>query len=317
MRKDIRSISKIISKIERGESIEKKLLREIYSNLGNAHVIGVTGPMGVGKSSLINKLVFEYIKQNKKVGVIAIDPISPITGGAILGDRLRMRDLTLQGDVFIRSLSSDSSSTGLPSVVNKIINVLDASGMDKIIVETVGTGQTQTEIMEFCHTVVVVVMPKMGDETQMLKAGLLEIGDILVVNKADQENADETMMVLCKTTNSSVEKFKNWKRRILKTSALTGDGVLQLITEINEHKNYLLSQGLFDEFKDKRCKAELKHLITTKLHELAKRISESKEFELVVNKVKKGELDSYTAVEELLTSLDISKIINQLYREYL
>ncbi|HDD70071.1 MAG TPA: methylmalonyl Co-A mutase-associated GTPase MeaB, partial [Candidatus Bathyarchaeota archaeon] len=182
-----RSIAKAITLIENNAPEAKKLLAHVYSHTGKAHIIGITGPGGSGKSTLIEKIVREYRRNGKKVGVIAVDPTSPFTGGAFLGDRIRMQELSTDEDVFIRSMATRNYLGGIARATKDAVKVLDASGKDVIIVETVGAGQSEVEIIKIADSVVVIHAPGLGDEIQAIKAGLMEIADIFVVNKADRE----------------------------------------------------------------------------------------------------------------------------------
>jgi LAO/AO transport system kinase len=308
---DFKTIARLITLIEDENPKAIEIVSQLHKYAGKAHVVGITGPPGVGKSCLISRLIGEYRQRGKTVGVIAVDPTSPFTGGAILGDRIRMCEHTLDKGVFIRSMGSRGSLGGLSRATGNTIKVLDASGKDIIIVETIGIGQTQVDIVKYAHTVVIVLMPKMGDEIQAMKTGFYEIGDIFVVNKADQEDVDKTVMLI--EDMLMVEKNRlwdlgkvdlGWEKPVLKTVALTGEGINQLIEKIEEHKEYLVKSGLIEKFKEEKSEAEILDALTTKLQEyVLANIKKTKEFKDLVKKTSKGELDPFSAASQLVRKI--------------
>ncbi len=308
---DFKTIARLITLIEDENPKAIEIVSQLHKYTGKAHVVGITGPPGVGKSCLISRLIGEYRQRGKTVGVIAVDPTSPFTGGAILGDRIRMCEHTLDKGVFIRSMGSRGSLGGLSRATGNAIKVLDASGKDIIIVETIGIGQTQVDIVKYAHTVVIVLMPKMGDEIQAMKTGFYEIGDIFVVNKADQEDVDKTVMLI--EDMLMVEKNRlwdlgkadlGWEKPVLKTVALTGEGINQLIEKIEEHKEYLVKSGLIEKFKEEKSEAEILDALTTKLQEyVLANIKKTKEFKDLVKKTSKGELDPFSAASQLVRKI--------------
>lgn len=235
---DRRSIARAITIIENEPSEGQRIVAGIFPRTGRAHIIGLTGPGGAGKSTLIEKIVREYRRQNMTVGVVAVDPTSPFTGGAFLGDRIRMQELSTDEGVFIRSMASRNYPGGLARATRDAVKVLDAAGKDVILVETVGAGQSEVEIIRVAQTIVVIHAPGLGDEIQAIKAGLMEIADVFVVNKADRENADKTV-----TDIQTILQLNNlesaWKPCILRTVALTGEGVPELVKMLKEHRDYL------------------------------------------------------------------------------
>lgn len=294
-----RSIAKAITLIENATPESKKLIAKIYPHTGKAHVIGITGPSGSGKSTLIEKIVREYRQNGKKVGVIAVDPTSPFTGGAFLGDRIRMQELSTDSEVFIRSMATRNYPGGIARATKDAVKVLDASGKDVIIVETVGAGQSEVEIIKVADSVVVMHAPGLGDEIQAIKAGLMEIADIFVVNKADRENADKAVIDI-----QSILQLNNreraWKPPILKTVALTGEGVPELIEKLEEHKQFLQKEK---EHKKSLLKAEaelveaIKEQTARTIIEELKRKGKLKE---LLQKILKREIDPVSAAEKLL-----------------
>ncbi len=296
---DRRSIARAITIIENNTAEAKELIALIYPQTGKAHIIGLTGPGGSGKSTLIEKIVREYRRKNKTVGVVAVDPTSPFTGGAFLGDRIRMQELSTDPDVFIRSMATRNYSGGIAKATKDAVKVLDAAGKDIILVETVGAGQSEVEIIKVAQTTVVIHAPGLGDEIQAIKAGLMEIADIFVVNKADRENADKAVMDIQAILQLN-NKETAWKPPILKTTALTGEGVPQLVEKIEEHKLFLEK-----EIGRKRSlgKAEIelveaiKEKVTSTIIEKLKR---EEKFEELLQKIVEREIDPASAAEKLL-----------------
>jgi LAO/AO transport system kinase len=228
LRGDRMAVARAITKVENGEEDAEKLLERIGGRPRGAFVLGVTGPPGTGKSTLVDRLIEEYRKTGVKVGVIAVDPTSPMTGGALLGDRVRMMRHTMDKGVYIRSMASRGWTGGLSGAVTEAIQILDAAGMMVVIVETVGIGQADIEIMRIAHAVMVVTNPGLGDEVQVSKAGLMEIGDIYAVNKGDQPGADSMVINLL----GMVRDMKGRSPPVLKVSALNGDGVTALFQAV-------------------------------------------------------------------------------------
>lgn len=234
-----RSIAKAITIVENNkEPMAQELVAEIYSHTGKAHIIGLTGAGGAGKSTLIEKIVKEYRRRGKTVGVVAVDPTSPFTGGALLGDRIRMQELCMDRDVFIRSMATRNYAGGIAKATKDAARILDAAGKDIVIVETVGAGQSEVEIIKVAQTVIMVHAPGLGDDIQAIKAGIMEIADIFVVNKADREGADKAVIDIQSSLQLN-NKEQLWKPPVLKTIALTGEGVPEVIENIEKHKCFL------------------------------------------------------------------------------
>ncbi|MEM3464615.1 MAG: methylmalonyl Co-A mutase-associated GTPase MeaB [Candidatus Bathyarchaeia archaeon] len=296
---DRRSIAKAITMVESNAPEAKKLVSLIYPHTGKAHVIGLTGPGGSGKSTLIEKMVREYRRRGKTVGVVAVDPTSPFTGGAFLGDRIRMQELSTDEGVFIRSMATRNYAGGIAKTTKDAVKVLDAAGKDVVIVETVGAGQSEVEIVKVAHTIVVVHAPGLGDEIQAIKAGLMEIADIFVVNKADRENAEKAVMDLQAMLQLG-DKEAAWKTPILKTTAITGEGVPQLIEKIEEHRIFL-QKGLGFKRKLGKAEAELVDAIKETLaNSIVEELKKEGKFEKILREIVDRKIDPASAAEKLL-----------------
>ena len=229
---DIRAAARLMRDIDDGLKSAVEELKALYPHTGKAFIVGLTGPPGAGKSTLVDQLTAAYRKQNKRVGVVAVDPTSPFTGGAILGDRIRMNRHADDDGVFIRSLATRGYLGGLSRSTGDVVNVMDAMGMDVVIIETVGVGQDEIDIVRMAHTTVVVMVPGLGDDIQAIKAGILEIGDIFVVNKADREGADRTVRELANMLDMKPVKSGEWQANVLKTEAQRNRGIEELVEEI-------------------------------------------------------------------------------------
>lgn len=296
---DVRSIARLITLVENDSSDAIESMKKIHKHTGRAHVIGVTGVMGSGKSSLIFELAYSYRKQGKKVGVIAIDPTSPFTGGALLGDRVRMMDLSADDGVFIRSMGTHGMLGGLTSAVYDVVEILDAAGMDIILVETVGVGQAEVDIVKIADTTLVVLVPGLGDSIQTIKAGLMEIADIFVVNKADRSGVEQTVAEL----ESMLDISCKTDRRIpvVKTSAKESIGISDLLDEIENHMTYLRKSKVFETKRRKRYEAELTEIIRKRLMGFIFDESKlKKKVEFLIDQISRKELDPYTAADEIL-----------------
>lgn len=302
---DVRTAARLISDIDNGASGVRQILKELYPHTGRAYIIGITGAPGVGKSSLVDRMLDHMRKMEKAVGIIAVDPSSPFSGGALLGDRIRMQRHSSDTGVFIRSLATRGHFGGLTQSTRGAIDVLDAMGKDYIIVETVGVGQDEVEVARNAHTTVIVLIPGMGDDIQAIKAGILEAGDLFVINKSDREGSDRTftdLMLMLETGRS--ERVDNaWIPPVLKTEAVNDRGVTELLEEIEKHRHYLLeSTGDLNLRKRRdRIREELRELIINRLlREIFAELEETGEIEMAVNSIMEGKTDPYTASDELV-----------------
>src|SRR5256885_5473071 len=233
----------MVTLIENEVPAARRYLAELHHHAGRAHIVGVTGAPGAGKSTLVTHLVRELRRRDAKVGVVAIDPTSPFTGGAILGDRIRMMELSGDPQVFIRSMASRGNLGGLAASTRDVVRAMDAAGYNPIIIETVGTGQAEVEVMRTAQTVMVVAAPGMGDDIQAIKAGILEIADIFVVSKADKPGADQTVAELAMLLSLDPHRRHHdkslpyWKIPVLKTAAIKDQGIVQLVDAIHQHRS--------------------------------------------------------------------------------
>ncbi len=299
---DKRSIARLITIVENRLPEAQKAISMIYPHTGKAFAIGITGPPGVGKSTLIEKLVREIRRREETVGVIAVDPTSPFSGGAFLGDRVRMQNLSTDVGVFIRSMATRGSPGGVARATKDAMKVLDASGTSFVIVETVGAGQSEVEIIKITETVVVVLSPAVGDDIQAMKAGMMEIGDIFVVNKSDLEGADKVVIDVRDMLNLQTSET-GWRPPVVRTSAVSGAGVDELFEKILLHREYTLDSD-DREFRRRRTEDEITSIIQQKATEyILSSLKESGEFDNIVKKVTKLELDPYSAVDKLLSNV--------------
>jgi LAO/AO transport system kinase len=294
---DHRAVAKAISIVEAGGEPSRKLIRELYPHTGKAFTIGVTGPTGTGKSTLVDKLIEEYRKRERSVGVLAIDPSSAFTGGALLGDRVRMMDHSLEKKVYIRSMASRGDLGGLARAARNTIRVLDAAGMDAVIVETVGAGQTEVQIASTVDATIVVLMPQLGDEVQAFKAGFAEIGDLFIINKSDLVNPAKTIYNIA----SALQERDGWRPPVLKTVAIKGTGVPAVVNAIEKFQKHLETGSLREKRLSKRIQSELLDAAFSDFYQqTVKRLGDQKELDSLVARVVKRELDPETAASKLV-----------------
>ena len=300
---DRRAIAKAISMIENEDPKIGDIISQLYPKTGNAFVVGITGPPGTGKSTLINSLIENYRKLNKKIGVLAIDPSSPITGGSLLGDRLRMSTHNLDPNVYIRSMSSGNKSGGLSKYTRRSLSILDASGLDLIIVETVGAGQSEVDILKITDAVVIVLMPELGDDIQIYKAGLMEIGDIFVVNKSDLDGSDQ---MYTKILTASKQKNDNWIPKVIKTISIDGSGIDDLIHSITEREKFLKDSSKHSSTEENNIKDEILSVVIENISQtLKEKIKNHPDFQNVVEQVLSKEIDPEQAAFLIKEKLQI------------
>jgi len=299
---DRRALARLISFVEDDGPQAHRALALLHPHSGHAHIIGVTGAPGTGKSTLVNELAKGLRAQGRTVGIVAVDPTSPFTGGALLGDRVRMRDLAGDPGIFIRSMATRGSLGGLAQATGDVVKVLDAVGFAVVLVETVGVGQAEVDIARTAHTTVVVEAPGLGDEVQALKAGLLEIADLLVVNKADRPGAAQTARALEAMLDLG-RSDNGWRPPVLQTVALDGTGVDAALEAIAAHRAYLQESGQWARRERERARADLLRVLERELlHRLRARAGEDV-LEHWVERVAARQVDVYTAAAALLDGL--------------
>lgn len=296
-----RALARAISLVENEMPEKDELLRKIYPRTGRSYILGITGSPGAGKSSLVDRLVGEIRKRNETVGVIAVDPTSPFTGGAILGDRIRMNEHALDKGVFIRSMGTRGSLGGLSKTTKEVVKVMDAFGMDWIIIETVGVGQAELDIMYIADTTVVVLTPGAGDSIQTIKAGIMEIADVFAVNKCDMPGADRVVSEVEMMLDLQDDHVK-WRPPVVKTSTLhAGEGIKDLLAAVEKHRNYLIEKGLFLQRRQERAKNEALEIVNYQWQRLVKeQMNLPGRVNQLLEQVASREIDPYTASASIL-----------------
>ncbi len=295
-----RAAARIMRLIEDGVPEAREALKRLYPYTGKAYIIGITGPPGAGKSSLVDRIVEEFRKRGKKVGVVAVDPTSPFSGGAILGDRIRMQRHSTDPEVFIKSLATRGHLGGLSKATDDVIQVMDAMGKDVIIVETVGVGQDEVDIVKTADTTMVVTVPGLGDDIQAIKAGILEIADLFVVNKGDKPEADKTVKELEVMLDMSAPREDGWKPRILKVSAIKGEGIKELMEALEEHRRFLETSGRFESYRRDRVAHAFETLLRDKLfYMVMSKLKENGTYERLLDDMFSKRKDPYTVIEKL------------------
>lgn len=301
---DRRALARTLTHVEKGAAEGQQLVASLFPHSGKAHIVGFTGSPGTGKSTLVNAVIRTLRKAGKVVGVIAIDPSSPFTGGAVLGDRIRMNEHIHDDGVFIRSMASRGSLGGLSRATGDAVTVMDAAGFDYVLIETVGAGQSEVEIAKEAQTTVVVEVPGLGDEVQAIKAGLLEIADVFAINKSDHPQANQTALSLRMMLDIANRPYV-WKPPIVKTVATTGEGVANLVAEIHNHRIFLEQSGQLAERQRQRAEDEFFRIVRRELFMRLKAASGSR-YDDAVTRIAAREIDPYTAANALIESVSHS-----------
>ncbi len=301
---DRRALARLISMVENDDPAKTEILKKIYPHTGNAFVVGITGAPGTGKSSLVDHLLGLIRRQSLAVGVIAVDPSSPFSGGAILGDRIRMQDHVMDDGIYIRSMGSRGALGGLSRTTREAVKIVDAFGKDIIFIETVGVGQSEIDVVKYADTTVLVLTPAAGDSVQTIKAGVMEIADIFVVNKADLPGKDRTVTEL--EAMLDLSPGGDWRPPIISTNSLEGEGVRELWDEISQHRLYLEESGQLQKIRKQRARQEfvdqLEYLVKS---EVWNRIQARVSVEDLVEDLLNRRTDPYTLAHELLHKIGL------------
>ena len=279
-------------------------LKTIFPHTGNAFVLGITGPAGSGKSTLVAHIIAEFRRRDLKVGVVAVDPSSPLSGGAFLGDRLRMRQHTEDEGVFIRSMATRGHLGGLSTTTRETVMVLDAMGYDVVIIETVGVGQDEVEIANFAHTTAIVCIPGLGDDIQTMKAGLLEVGDVFIVNKADRPGADDEVTRLESMLEMGTVPEDGWKPPVLQTVAVKGEGIAKLVDVFLRHRQFQMESGQFKAHNSEQTLRFVRSLVMEMAADkIFKNAEDSDSYQTLLGNLDKRKIDPFTAAEKLVKGL--------------
>lgn len=295
---DRRAAAQMISLVENKDPDANGLMKALYPLSGKAYVIGITGPPGAGKSTLTDKLVKSLRKQNLNIGIVAVDPTSPYTGGSILGDRVRMSDLSTDKGVFIRSMGTRGHLGGISDATSSAVRILDVYGCDVIFIETVGVGQSEVDIVKHCDTTMIVTVPGLGDDIQAIKAGVMEIGDVFVINKADRDGAQKTAREIDMMLDFNKS---DWRPPVLMAVAVTGEGIPKILEDIERHRTYMQTSGQGILRRHSNLRAEVLERVKEEVH---RRILVNPDrLETITTEVKDGHMDPLSAAEQLISEL--------------
>jgi len=300
---DPRSVARLISMVENGDPALNEVAAALAKHAGDAQVVGLTGSPGVGKSTTTNELVRALRRSGRRVGVLAVDPSSPFTGGAILGDRIRMQEHTTDPGVYIRSMSSRGQLGGLSAATPQAVRVLEGAGCDVILVETVGVGQAEVEVASLADTTLVLLAPGMGDAIQAVKAGILEIADIFVVNKADRPGADATYRDIQGMLGLGERAAGDWRPQVVRATAVKGEGIDDVVAAIDKHRDWLEKTGELGRRREHRAAVEVEAIALGTLRARLADLHDGTALSDLAVRVAAGEIDPYAAAEELVKGL--------------
>jgi LAO/AO transport system kinase len=305
---DARALARIITRVENRSPDSLEILRQLFPHSGKSQVIGVTGSPGAGKSSLVDRLALAYRRRQKTIGIIAVDPSSPFTGGAILGDRIRMQTLGIDPNVFIRSMATRGHLGGLATATADVVTVLDASGKDPILVETVGVGQDEVEIVKLADISLVILVPGMGDDIQALKAGIMEIGDIFVINKSDRPGVEKLERAVVAML-SLAHRSDGWNTPIVKTIATDGTGIDELMDAIERCRQFFQDSALRLARKREAARQRLMALLEERLvHTAVQTIFPDSELNRVIEQIADRKQDPYSVVDEIIRGASFRRL---------
>ena len=301
--REMRAVARAISYIENDHPLKEELIDELYPHCGRAVVWGLTGPPGSGKSSLLDHIIDRERKKGNKVAVIAVDPSSPFSGGAILGDRLRMQKHATDSGVFIRSMASRGHLGGVAGATADVIKVLDAAGFDLIIIETIGVGQTEIDVVEMADVVLLLLVPGLGDEIQALKAGVMEIGDVFIINKSDRDDADKVRAEVEYVLGLKYMEEDEDRPPVFMTSAKMNEGIDEMLQGVHDHFQKIRSNGWLEQKRKKRIAGEIRTILTTKIKsEVERYLREQNLLDQWVEQIYEGRRSPYAMINEKLQS---------------
>jgi LAO/AO transport system kinase len=297
---DVRSLSRIVSFVENRSDGYRDLLAKMYKSVGRSLRIGITGPPGAGKSTLVNCLITEFLKLDKKIGVIAVDPTSPFTGGALLGDRVRMNEFSGEDRVYFRSMATRGASGGLTAATNNVTVIYDAFGFDITLIETVGVGQVELDIVDNCDVVVVVMVPESGDAVQTMKAGLMEIANIFCVNKADRPGSERIVSELRQAMEHRKKYETDWKISVIPTEAVNGKNINKLMAKIFAYVDFVKANGEFETHRRNQIQKQIMNVLQFRFQrDFVEKLKNNPEFKTIIDEIFSGKSDPYSIGDQL------------------